>query len=89
MKFTMALPTEGGTTHCGTYETVCDGEGSHVVRVPDIGNLVTVSSQSKIEGAILAERQRCADVVYMAAMDGKTALQAWRDIIGPDGLPSV
>lgn len=30
--------------------------------------------------AILAERQRCADVVYLAAMDGKTALQAWRDI---------
>ncbi|MNW04618.1 hypothetical protein D3C71_2007270 [compost metagenome] len=37
-------------------------------------------SVATIARAILAERQRCADVAYLAAMDGKTALQAWRDI---------
>lgn len=42
-----------------------------------------VEIKRKIMNERLTERTRCADLVYLAAMDGKTALQAWR-IITPD-----
>jgi hypothetical protein len=42
---------------------------------PEAGNIIA--------RVILAERNRCADVTYMCALDNLPAIKAWREIITP------